>query len=100
MKKYVSISALIVMTAFLLLPSLLLAKEDVVSFESNGLKVIFKKVTTNQVISANLYLKGGALLLEDSKPKLRASYHKNQLSTSFFWDIIKKFSNPKASTKR
>lgn len=66
MKKYVSISAFIIFVASLFLPPLLFAQKDVVSFEVNGLKVIFKKVTTNQVVSADLYLKGGALLLDDS----------------------------------
>lgn len=66
MKKYLSISAFIIFVASLFLPSLLFAQKDVVSFEVNGLKVIFKKVNTNQVVSADLYLKGGALLLDDS----------------------------------
>jgi len=65
-KKYLSIPVLIILVVYLFLPSLLLAQKDVVSFESNGLKVIFKKVPTNQVVSANLYLKGGAQLLSDS----------------------------------
>ena len=66
MKKYFIIPAFIILAVYLFLPPLLLAQKDVVSFEVNGLKVIFKKVPTNQVVSANLYLKGGAQLLSDS----------------------------------
>ena len=66
MKKYLFIPAFIILAVYLFLPPLLLAQKDVVSFEVNGLKVIFKKVPTNQVVSANLYLKGGAQLLSDS----------------------------------
>jgi zinc protease len=65
-KKYLFIPAFIILAVYLFLPPLLLAQKDVVSFETNGLKVIFKKVPTNQVVSANLYLKGGAQLLSDS----------------------------------
>ncbi|MCJ7458459.1 MAG: insulinase family protein [candidate division Zixibacteria bacterium] len=66
MKKYLFIPAFIILAVYLFLPPLLLAQKDVVSFEVNGLKVIFKKVPTNQVVSANLYFKGGAQLLSDS----------------------------------
>jgi zinc protease len=65
-KKYLFIPAFIILAVYLFLPPLLLAQKDVVSFEVNGLKVVFKKVPTNQVVSANLYLKGGAQLLSDS----------------------------------
>ncbi|HVP35757.1 MAG TPA: pitrilysin family protein [Terriglobales bacterium] len=66
MKKYLFIPAFIIIVVFLFLPSFLLAQKDITSFEINGLKVIFKKVPTNQVVSADLYLKGGAQLLADS----------------------------------
>lgn len=66
MKKYLFIPAFIILALYLFLPPVLLAQKDVVSFEVNGLKVIFKKVPTNQVVSANLYLEGGAQLLSDS----------------------------------
>jgi zinc protease len=65
-KKYLFLPTLLIFVIYLFLPSFLLAQKDITSFEINGLKVIFKKVPTNQVISANLYLKGGAQLLYDS----------------------------------
>lgn len=49
-----------------------LSAQDVQSFTVNGLKVIFKQNTSNDIISSNLYYKGGVTNLTEDKAGLEA----------------------------
>jgi len=49
-----------------------LSAQDVQSFTVNGLKVIFKQNTSNDIISSNLYYKGGVTNLTEAKAGLEA----------------------------
>ncbi len=49
-----------------------LSAQDVQSFKVNGLQVIFKQNTSNDIISANLYYKGGVTNLTQDKAGLEA----------------------------
>ena len=49
-----------------------LSAQDVQSFTFNGLKVIFKQNTSNDIISSNLYYKGGVTNLTEDKAGLEA----------------------------
>ena len=49
-----------------------LSAQDVQSFTVNGLKVIFKQNTSNDIISSNLYFKGGVTNLTEDKAGLEA----------------------------
>ena len=49
-----------------------LSAQDVQSFTVNGLKVIFKQNTANDIISSNLYYKGGVTNLTEDKAGLEA----------------------------
>jgi zinc protease len=49
-----------------------LSAQDVQSFTVNGLKVIFKENTSNDIISSNLYYKGGVTNLTEDKAGLEA----------------------------
>jgi zinc protease len=64
-RRFHCISGLILLLLAVLTVPVLQAQE-VRTFEVNGLKVIFKRVPTNQVLAAKLYLKGGSQLLSDS----------------------------------
>ncbi len=44
--------------------------QNVESFEVNGLKVIFKQNTANDIISANMYYKGGVAILDEHQAGL------------------------------
>lgn len=44
--------------------------QDVQSFDVNGLKVIFKQNTSNDIISANMYFKGGVAVLNEDQAGL------------------------------
>ena len=41
--------------------------QDVQSFDANGLKVIFKQNTANDILSVNMYFKGGVVNLNEDQ---------------------------------
>jgi len=46
--------------------------QDVQSFDVNGLKVIFKQNTANDILSVNMYFKGGVVNLNEDQAGLEA----------------------------
>ena len=46
--------------------------QDVQSFDPNGLKVIFKQNTANDILSVNMYFKGGVVNLNEDQAGLEA----------------------------
>ena len=46
--------------------------QDVQSFDANGLKVIFKQNTANDILSVNMYFKGGVVNLNEDQAGLEA----------------------------
>jgi len=62
----------ILLILFVILCVSSLSAQDVQSFTVNGLKVIFKQNTANDIISSNLYYKGGVTNLTEDKAGLEA----------------------------
>ena len=62
----------ILLILFVILFVVSLSAQDVQSFTVNGLKVIFKQNTSNDIISSNLYYKGGVTNLTETKAGLEA----------------------------
>ena len=54
---------------FSLIFSATLFAQKVQSFDVNGLKVIFKQNTSNDIVSANMYFKGGVTNLTEKHPE-------------------------------
>ena len=54
----------------ILFPVASLFAQNVESFEVNGLKVIFKQNTANDIVSANMYFRGGVSLLDEHQAGL------------------------------
>jgi predicted Zn-dependent peptidase len=46
--------------------------QDVQSFDVNGLKVIFKQNTANDILSVNMYFKGGVVNLNEDQAGLES----------------------------
>lgn len=63
---------LVLLILFGLLFSISLNAQEVQSFEVNGLKVIFKQNTSNDIVSANMYFKGGVTNLTEKQAGLEA----------------------------
>lgn len=57
---------------FVLLGSINVFSQDVQSFDVNGLKVIFKQNTANDILSVNMYLKGGVVNLNEDQAGLES----------------------------
>jgi zinc protease len=65
------INNLVILLISCLFSSLLFA-QDIQSFEVNGLKVIFKENSANDIISTNLYFKGGVTNLNQNQAGLES----------------------------
>ena len=65
------INNLVILLISCLFSSLLFA-QDIQSFEVNGLKVIFKENSANDIISTNLYFKGGVTNLNQDQAGLES----------------------------
>ncbi|MFB3056851.1 MAG: insulinase family protein, partial [Ignavibacteriaceae bacterium] len=67
-----AINKTLIIFSLVLLAGTNIFSQDVQSFDVNGLKVIFKQNTANDILSVNMYFKGGVVNLNEDQAGLEA----------------------------
>jgi len=67
-----AINKTLIIFSLVLLAGTNISSQDVQSFDVNGLKVIFKQNTANDILSVNMYFKGGVVNLNEDQAGLES----------------------------